>query len=58
MRNGVPDNTAYWPAMLYEMHSPGPRRTLPCSRPWVSLGPLAAQGHTPLGPWGALGAQL
>ena len=27
--DGVPDDTAYWPAMPCEMHTPGPRRTLP-----------------------------
>ena len=27
--DGVPNNTAYGPAMPCEMHTPGPRRTLP-----------------------------
>ena len=41
--NGVPDGSTYWPAMPYEMRSPGPRRTLPGTL-WRCA---------PLGSWGA-----
>ena len=33
--DGVPDDSAYRPAMPCEMHSPGPQRTLPSTpQPW------------------------
>ena len=34
--SGFPDDYAYWPAMPYKMHTPGPRQTLPST-----LGPGA-----------------
>ena len=42
--DGFPDDSAYWPAVPCEMHTPGPRQTLPSA-----LCPGLCQGHAPLG---------
>ena len=51
--DGVSDNSAYWPAMPYEMRSQGPRRTLPNTlgsgaAPWSHPAQLAGRSwlHT------------